>query len=362
MTEPTIGVAMIGTGFGQKIHIPGFQAHHRTQVVAVYHRDLQKAEAIAHSHDIPNAYSDLDQLLASPEVHAVSISTPPFLHFEQAKAAILAGKHLLLEKPTTMSMAEAQQLQEMAIAHNVVTAMDFEFRFVPAWQRLAELLAEGFVGKVRFVKVDWLVSGRADPSRVWNWYARKNQGGGALGAMGSHTFDYIAWLFGRARRLWGSLSTTIPTRPDPAGVQQPVTSDDACSIMLELEDGTPCQIALSSVTYQGRGHWLEVYGDRGTLILGSDNQTDYVHGFKLWAAKAGESLTEVPIPERLEFPKTYPDGRLAPFIRVVDNWVRAIDQGTSLTPSLEEGIDSQLLMDLTHQSNTTGNWAIVNYR
>lgn len=371
MTDPTIGVAIIGTGFGQKIHIPGFQAHHRTQVIAVYHRDLQKAEAIAHTHGIPNAFSDMDQLLAFPEIQAVSISTPPFLHYEQAKAAILAGKHVLLEKPTTMSVAEAQQLQEMALraprnsegnAHNVVTALDFEFRFVPAWQRLAELLAEGFVGKVRLVKVDWLVSGRADPNRVWNWYARKDQGGGALGAMGSHTFDYIAWLFGRARRLWGSLSTTISTRPDPAGVQQPVTSDDACSILLELEDGTPCQIALSSVTYQGRGHWLEVYGDRGTLILGSDNQTDYVHGFKLWGAKAGESLTEVPIPERLEFPKTYSDGRLAPFIRVVDNWIRAIDQGTSLTPSLEEGIYSQQLMDLTHQSNNTGNWAIVDYR
>ena len=53
MEQPTIGVAVVGTGFGQKVHIPGFQAHPRTEIVAVYNRDLDKAEAIARTHNIP---------------------------------------------------------------------------------------------------------------------------------------------------------------------------------------------------------------------------------------------------------------------------------------------------------------------
>jgi hypothetical protein len=61
--------------------------------------------------------------------------------------------------------------------------MDFEFRFVPAWQRLAELLAEGYVGNLRFVNITWTVPGRADPSRAWNWYSQQGQGGGALGPL-----------------------------------------------------------------------------------------------------------------------------------------------------------------------------------
>lgn len=360
MAESHIGVAIVGTGFGQKIHIPGFQAHHRTQVVAVHHRDLEKARAIAQTHQIPHAVDSIEALLTLPEVQAVSISTPPFLHLEQASAVLRAGKHLLLEKPTAMSVQEAHQLQELAIAHQSVTALDFEFRFVPAWQRLSELLAEGFVGQKRLVKVDWLVSSRADPNRPWNWYARKDQGGGALGAIGSHVFDYLAWLFGPAQRLWGTLSTTIPNRPDPlSGEQKSVTSDDACNLVLELQDGTLCQVALSSVTSNGRGHWLEVYGDRGTLVLGSSNQADYVHGFQLWAAPTGQPLQEVEIPARLEFPKTYVDGRLAPFIRVIDHWVKSIDAGQSSPPSLEEGVYSQLLMDLTHQSNERGCWVNI---
>jgi predicted dehydrogenase len=355
-----IKVAVIGTGFGQKIHIPGLQAHQQTEVVAVYHRDLEKAQAIATAHQIPHARSTVDAIAALPDVEAVSISTPPFLHYEMAKTMLEAGKHLLLEKPTALSVDEALQLHSLATDKGLTATLDFEFRFVPAWQRLAELLAEGFVGQTRLIKVDWLVSSRADASKPWNWYARKDQGGGALGALGSHTFDYIAWLFGPVHQLCGRLSTTIATRPDPiTGEAKPVDSDDTCSIMLELANGIPCQVLLSSVARQGRGHWVEVYGDRGTLVLGSDNQTDYVHGFKLWTAPAGEPLTEVSIPERLAFPKTYPDGRLAPFIRVVDCWVKGIEQKKSLTPSLREGAYSQLLMDLTHQSNETGTWINV---
>lgn len=360
MTLSPIGVGIVGTGFGQKIHLPGFEAHHRTQVMGVFNRDGDKAGAIATAHHIPHACDSVADLAALPEVQAISISTPPFLHYEMAKTVLAAGKHLLLEKPTTLTVKEAIELYQLAQRQGVVAMMDFEFRFVPAWQRLAERLEDHYVGNKRLIKIDWLVPGRADPNRPWNWYARHDQGGGALGAIGSHTFDYIAWLFGPVRRLCGSLSTTILTRPDPTtGEAKPVDSDDTCSLMLELADGTLCQVGLSTVAYQGRGHWVEVYGDRGTLVLGSSNQKDYVHGFKLWSALAGEDLAEEEIPERLQFAQTYDDGRLAPFVRVVDRWVQAIDRGQSLTPSLREGVYSQLLMDLTHESHQTGCWVDV---
>ncbi|WP_204150798.1 Gfo/Idh/MocA family oxidoreductase [Leptolyngbya sp. CCY15150] len=360
MAQTELGIGIIGTGFGQKIHIPGFQAHHRTNVAAVYHRDRAKAEAIAARHGIPHVFTSVDELVQCPAVDGVSLSTPPFLHAEMGQAVLRAGKHLLLEKPTALSVDEARHLLALSQQTGAIAALDFEFRFVPAWQRLAELLAEGVVGQKRFIAIDWLVSGRGDPNRPWNWYAQKDLGGGALGAIGSHVFDYLSWLFGPATRLCGQLSTAIATRPDPvSGEPKPVDADDTCRIMLDLADGTPCQIALSAVTYQGRGHWLEIYGDRGTLVLGSDNQSDYVHGFKLWLSENGGPLTEVEIPDRLQFPQTYDDGRLAPFIRVVDHWVQCIDHGKPAAPSLQEGVYSQLLMDLTHASHQAGAWVDV---
>ena len=356
-TTSTIGIAIVGTGFGQKVHIPGFQAHHRTQIVAVYHRDLAKAQAIAQAHQIPHACQTIEEIVALSDVQGVSISTPPFLHYAQAMTVLNAGKHLLLEKPTTLSATEALELHQLATAKGLVTALNFEFRCIPAWLRLAELLAEGYVGQKRLINIDWLVSSRADASRPWNWYARKDQGGGALGAIGSHAFDYIAWLFGPVKQLSARLSVSVPQRPDPeTGELKPVDADDSCLIQLELADGTPCQMCLSAATYQGRGHWVEVYGDRGTLVLGSSNQKDYVHGFQLWGSQAGAPLQELEIPERLAFPNVYDDGRIAPFIRIVDRWVQGIDRGQAVAPSLQEGLYSQQLMDLAHQSHTTGAW------
>ncbi len=359
MNDKNIGVAVVGTGFGKKIHIPGLQAHHKTQVVAIYNPDLEKAKLVASNHNIVHAFNTIEDIVSLPEVSAVTISTPPFLHYEMAKQVLSAGKHLLLEKPTTLTAQEARELYHLADTNRCRAMMDFEFRYVPAWQLFAEILADGYVGDKRLIKIDWLASSRANPNRYWNWYAQKDKGGGALGAIASHLFDYIHWLFGPTKRLWGQLYTSIKTRPDSLGQFKPVDADDTCNITLEIADGTPCQTCISSVTYQGRGHWVEVYGSKGTLIIGNPNQQDYVHGFKVWGSQNGAALAEIPIPDRLDFPKVYSDGRIAPFIRVVDNWVKAIEIEKSLVPSLREGVCSQLLMDLTHQSNLTGTWVNV---
>ncbi|MGB3199749.1 MAG: Gfo/Idh/MocA family oxidoreductase [Nodosilinea sp.] len=360
MAETPLKVAVVGTGFGQKVHIPGLQAHHRTEVVAVYHRDLAKAQAIAAAHHISHACDSVEAIVALPEVQAVTVATPPFLHYDQAKTVLEAGKHLLLEKPTALSGAEAEAIATLASDRNLVATMDFEFRFVPAWQYLAEQLAAGYVGNLRFVNITWTVPGRADPSRAWNWYSRQDLGGGALGAFASHSFDYITWLFGPIQRLCARLSTAIPHRPDPAtGEPKPVDADDTCSLLLDLENGAPCQVAISSVTYGGRGHWVEIYGDGGTLVLGSDNLSDYVHGFRLWGSQQGAPLAELAIPDHLQFPTTYSDGRIAPFVRVVNHWVSDIDRRQTTAPSIWDGVRSQHLMDLAHRSHRQNTWVEV---
>ncbi|WP_017317786.1 Gfo/Idh/MocA family protein [Mastigocladopsis repens] len=355
-----IGVAVVGTGFGQKVHIPGFQAHPHTEVVAVYNRDLDKAKAIAQSYNIPHACNTLADIVRLQEVQAVSISTPPFLHYEMAKAVLKAGKHVLLEKPTTINAAEAKELYQLAQKAGVIAAVDFEFRFVPGWQLFSELLSQGYVGSKRLIRIDWLGSSRADAARPWNWYSLKDQGGGALGSLGSHTFDYIHWLFGPVRKLSAHFSTAIPQRRDPSsGELKPVETDDTCMLMLELADGTPCQVSISAVVHASRTHWVEVYGDRGTLVLGSENQKDYIHGFRVWASQPGKPLTEIEIPNRFLFPKNYSDGRISAFIRVVDQWVQGIERKQEILPSLREGVYSQLLMDLSHESNATSSWVDV---
>ncbi|MBD2295379.1 Gfo/Idh/MocA family oxidoreductase [Anabaena sphaerica FACHB-251] len=355
-----IGVAIVGTGFGQKVHIPAFQAHHQTKITAVYHRDINKAQDIATANNIPHASDNLAEILALPEVQAVSISTPPFLHYQMGKQVLEAGKHLLLEKPTTLNATEAKELYQLAKAKGVIATVDFEFRFVPAWQYFYQLLSSGYVGNLRLIKIDWLGSSRADTSRPWNWYSSQEKGGGALGSLGSHAFDYIHWLFGSVSKLNAYLNTAIPQRIDPAnGELKAVNTDDNCLLSLELANGTPCQVSISAVVHAARPHWIEVYGDKGTLVLGSEHQKDYIHGFHVWGSQPGQPLTEMEIPQQLLFPQHYADGRICAFLRVVDQWVQGIETQQEITPSLKEGVYSQLLMDLSHQSNESKMWVKV---
>ena len=356
----TIGVALVGTGFGLKVHLPALRSHPRIEVVTVVNRDIARAESIAQAHGISHFCTTLGAAIDRPNVQAVSISTPPFLHYDMAIAALKAHKHVFLEKPTTLNKSQAQTLYDLAKQQNLAATMNFEFRYIPAWQRLWELLQEEYVGTIRYVKIDWLVGGRADANRPWNWYARRDQGGGALGAIGSHVFDYVDWLFGEVRSVSARLSTAIPVRPDPLdnNMFKPVTSDDTCNILLELKSQIPVQISLSSIALAGRGHFVEVYGDRGTLVLGSHHLTDYVHGFTLRGSQKGQPLETLEIPDRLAFPKTWEDGRIAPIVRVIDRWVESIDAGEMRSPSLREGVVSQRIMDACHQSNEMNQVAV----
>jgi predicted dehydrogenase len=358
--QAPIGIALVGTGFGLKVHLPALRDCPDTKVVAVYHRDRAQAEAIAQTHEISSASDNFADLLSRPDIQGVCLSTPPFLHYEMATQSLEAGKHLFLEKPATMTASQAKALYDRSRRNKLQIALNFEFRHIPAWMALKAKLEDNFIGKPRLIKIDWLVPGRADANRPWSWHASAEAGGGSLGALGSHVFDYVAWLFGPIRQVSGRLATTVGYRPDSvSGMPKAVDADDTCLLLLELQDGTPVQVCISATTYNGRGHWVEVYGDLGALKLGSSGLTDYVHGFKLWGAQRDEPLEELPIPAEFEFPKIHPDGRIAPVHRVMNGWIDCIRSGQMASPSIREGVYAQLLMDRTQESHETGCWVSV---
>ncbi|WP_287130441.1 Gfo/Idh/MocA family protein [Candidatus Cyanaurora vandensis] len=352
-----VNVGVVGTGFGQAIHVPGFQQLPGVQVLGLWGREQARTQTIALKFGVPMVFASVAELAQHPDIHAVSLSTPPHLHYEQARTVLAARKALFCEKPLALNATEAQEMLTLAEQARVMHGVDFEFRTVPHWLYLKEQL--GRLGPLRLVEVVWQVEGRADPQRLWNWYSQRSQGGGCLGAIGSHAFDYVEWLVGPIGRLQAQLTTSIRERPDAQGQPRLVDSDDICNILFNLADGTPGTMLLSTATWRGQGHWVRIYGEQGTLVLGSDNLRDYVHGFRLWYAPAGGELTEQALPERLNFPQTYPDGRLAPFMVLAERFVQSLQTRTVMTPSLKEGLRSQILIDAAHQSQQTGSWVTV---
>jgi predicted dehydrogenase len=350
-----LGVAIAGLGFGQTVHLPALNACGDTEPVALWHPRSERLEAACRQTGLTGS-CDFDAVLADPRVDAVVIATPPAPRAGLACRALEAGKHLLLEKPVSLRAEEAEALQRLALERGLTVAVDFEYRAVPLFQQLQDLLASGVVGEPVLVKLDWLMGSRADPGRPWSWYSQASAGGGVLGALGSHAFDLLHWLVGPTRSLQAQLSTAIRERP--LAVDGPeraaVDAEDIALLQLELESAggatVPAQINLASVTRRGRGCWLEVYGREGTAVLGSDNQSDYVHGFHLWLSRAGEPLLRQEPDPRWAFARTWADGRIAPVERLHGWWSAAIRERRPMVPGLAEGVASQRCCDLARQT------------
>ncbi len=358
MSQP-LQVAVAGLGFGEKVHLPALRACPGTEPVALWHPRPERLEAACRAAELPG-HSDFAALLADPAVEAVVIATPPGPRFELARAALEAGKHLLLEKPVALEVSQVRALRRLAIERGLSVAVDFEYRAVPVFQQLRALLSQGVLGDPWLVRFDWLMSSRADPGRAFSWASQRSEGGGVLGSLGTHAFDSLEWLVGPVRQLSASLSTAIHQRPLPASPERSgvVDADDVALLQLELEtssgESVPAQLSLSSVTRAGRGCWLEFHGSEATLILGSDNQADYVHGFHLWLARPGEPLQPVPADPGLAFGRTWADGRIAPVARLQGWWSDSVREGRPMLPGLAEGERSQLCCDLALESDASG--------
>ena len=355
---PPLRVGVAGLGFGEKVLLPALADCPLTTPVALWHPRAERLEAARRASGIDGS-TEFEALLADPGIDALVIATPPAPRFELARRALEAGKHLLLEKPVALDADQVEELQRLALSRRLTVAVDFEYRAVPLFQQLAALLAQGVLGDPWLVKLDWLMSSRADPSRPWTWYSQAAAGGGVLGALGTHAFDLLHWLIGPATLHAARLSTAIRERPLPppssGGPARParVDAEDVALLQVDLEDPrgrtVPAQLNLASVTRQGRGCWLELYGSEATLVLGSANQADYVHGFQLCLARPGEPLRPVDPDPALAWPRTWGDGRIAPVRRLIGWWAEAARQGRPVVPGLLEAALSQRLCDRARQ-------------
>src|SRR5947209_6406868 len=129
-------VGLIGTGFGLRVHLPGYQRVTGVEIVAVCSARRERAEQVAREHSIDFATDDYHELLGRADVEVVDITTPPDSHAEMALAATAAGKHVICEKPMAMNAAQAAGMTRRAGESSKLHIIDHEQRFTPARRHL----------------------------------------------------------------------------------------------------------------------------------------------------------------------------------------------------------------------------------
>lgn len=364
MKSDKIGLAIAGLGFGEAVHIPAIKTNEIFNPLALWHhREERLMESSAQNNIKPQ--QNWNNLLKDKEIQAIIIATPPEPRFQLAVEAIKAGKHLLLEKPAALNSDQIHELKLIASSHNVCVAVNFEYRAVPVFMQAKRLINKGFIGEPWLIKLDWLMSSRADPSREWNWYSLSEKGGGVIGALGTHAFDILHWLCGPIVSISSITSTSIKHRPNVnTNKLEKVTSEDVALAQLEIlninkNSIIPAQVSLSSVSREGRGFSLEIHGSQGSLNISSTNQKDYVHGFNLFASSSEKRLNSINIDSDLIFPKTWSDGRIAPVARLQRWWGKSVQYGSPMIPGLLEGLQSQKVCDSLKKSSQTGQKILI---
>lgn len=193
-----LGAAILGTGDVSNGHIEAWQRDRRTTVRAILSRDRSRAEAKARQHKLNGcrAYTDLDELLRSDDIHIVSICTPHHLHVDQGVACAQAGKHVVVEKPIALDLAGLRKLDAAVREYNVRSIVCFVLRWNPLFDTIKAILADGSIGDVFYGEVDYL-HGITKNLHLYPWISKRAFGGSALLTAGCHAVDALRWFLGK---------------------------------------------------------------------------------------------------------------------------------------------------------------------
>ena len=355
MAAPTVGI--IGLGFG-RAHVAGFQAA-GCQVVAVCQRDTTAAKSLADKYGVPGVFGQWEELLAKARPDIVVIATPPHLHHRIALAAFAQGAHVVCEKPLSMNRAEADAMVAAAAKAKRVAMTGFNWRFIPGMTRLNALVREGGLGRIFHISGRWFGARWADETAAATWRMDRAQAGhGAMGDMGVHLVDLVRWNFGEFRRVVAHAGIAFPSKKAP-GIDRPADAEDYATVLGELESGAEVTLGVSRSARGANDHVLEAYGSTGALTYRVDRDAPRWWTGQLHATAGGAALAPVKIDDQdAAGDPMEVIGRvtIAPLVR---RMLDSIERGTPPSPSLEDGLRSQAVLDAVLASLQRGGWVDV---
>lgn len=256
----SIGVGIIGTGWVAGAHIRAYESNPHTEVRGIVSREKARAQAKAAEHHLEHcrAYDRLEDLLADPDIHIVSICTPHHLHVRQGIAAAAAGKHLVLEKPVALDLAGLRELQSAVRSAGVKTVVCFVLRWNPLFELIKSFLAEGVIGHLYLAEVDYL-HGIGPSSAQYEWNVKKAMGGSSLLTAGCHAVDGLRWFVGKRAVEVFAYANFSPRNPwryeyEPNSVT-----------LVKFEDGTLGKVTSTVECVQPYIFNIQLVGDQGTI-------------------------------------------------------------------------------------------------
>ncbi|TVR51276.1 MAG: gfo/Idh/MocA family oxidoreductase [Puniceicoccaceae bacterium] len=374
-----IGIAITGTGFMAPTHTEALRRLH-LPIVGILGSTPEKSKKAAEALGIPRGYADFEELLADPKVTSVHITTPNRHHHATAKAALLAGKHVLCEKPLAMNSRESADLVATARQTGLAAGVNYNIRYYPLVQEAAERVRSGGAGRVhavtgRYVQ-DWLLY-----ETDYNWRVLAEEGGvsRAVSDIGTHWLDLVLEVTGlEVEAVFADLQTVHTMRKRPAGeietfkgkvepreagTDVPISTEDQGCVLLRFRGGARGCCWVSQMT-PGRKNSLsfEVAAARQSLAWDSESPN------RLWIGSRDEPnqiLMKDPglAGDRARPYMSYPGGHNEGYpdsfkqcLRTFYDFIRSGGAGDPLYPTFDDGHREIVLCDAIVESAGKARW------
>jgi predicted dehydrogenase len=272
--------AIIGTGFMGRVHVENLRRVPSVEITAVAGSSDRRAREFGNGIGVNRTTGNYHELLEDSSVDAVHVVTPNVMHYAICRAALEAGKHVLCEKPFTMTLDEARELVKLAAETSLANCVQHNLRYYPLVQQMRSMIESGELGEILIVQgtysQDWLLY-----ETDWNWRV-DSQDGGTLRAMsdiGSHWMDAIQHVTGlRITELCADLATFHKTRRKPkesvetfAGKKLQsndyenvrIHTDDFGSVLLRLGDRARGAFTVSQMSAGRKNRFaVEIFGTK----------------------------------------------------------------------------------------------------
>lgn len=322
MSDLKVGV--IGTGFVGPAHVEALRRL-GIEVAAIAGPRLERVAEKARALHVGKWYDSAEALIADPDVNVVHITSPNYAHHAQAKAALLAGKHVVCEKPLAMDAAEAIELVQLAAEKRLVNAVNFNIRFYPISHQARHIVQSGDIGDVHIVRGSYLQDWLLYPTD-WNWRLEPQYSGEmrAVADIGSHWLDLTTFITGlKIEAVMADFKTFLPVRQKPTRPvetftatpqavmdyeAQLINTEDYASVLLRYVGGARGVMTVSQIS-AGRKNRLAYEINGATASIGWDGERPN----ELWIGhreRANEQLLKDPsllAPEARQY-ASYPGG------------------------------------------------------
>jgi predicted dehydrogenase len=319
-----IKVGVVGTGFIGPAHIEALRRLPNIEVVALCEVNIELATTKAAQLGIERPCT-FEELLKMEDIACVHICTPNFLHYSQSKAALLAGKHVVCEKPLAKDLVEAEELVKIASETGLVNAVHFNLRYYPLVRQMKMMREKGELGEVYSVigsyLQDWLFY-----ATDYNWRLEPDKSGDsrAIADIGSHLMDLIEYVTGlKTTQVMADFNTVHKVRKKPLKAIETysgkmlnaedyadvaINTEDTAHVLLRFDNGNTGSITVSQVA-AGRKNQLkvEIAGSEKTLAWNSEAPNEIWIGAR---DKANSMLIRDPslVHEEVRSLITYPGG------------------------------------------------------